>query len=164
MFNSAGSARRFSNWKILGGVSPGDYDSHKTMFAGPDPADPSRVLIRKLVQTGDATWCFEESRIAAAKTEGGVPTVHTTLHRLGDLDVKETVDDKEAKLRFAYRPVPNVIGFSLFTRAYENSRSGSFTLVENSLSKPSQRWADWFADLQDRRDISSYLKLRWALH
>ena len=49
MFNTAGSARRFNNWKVLGGVTPGDYDSHRTMFAGPDPADPSRVLVRKLV-------------------------------------------------------------------------------------------------------------------
>ena len=49
MFNQSGSARRFNNSKIIGGIGPGDYNSHKTLFAGPDPADKNRVLIRKLV-------------------------------------------------------------------------------------------------------------------
>ena len=49
MFNTTGASYRYSNWKILGGISLSDYDSHKTLFAGPDPADPNRVLIRKLV-------------------------------------------------------------------------------------------------------------------
>ena len=164
MFNKAGSARRYNNWKVLGGSTPGDYESHRTMFAGPDPADPSRVLIRKLIQTGEATWCFEESRISNSVSEGGIPTVHTTIHRLGQTDVREELDEKEHALRVAYRPVPNVIGFSLFARAYEGARSGSFTIVENSLSKPKYRWAEWFKDLADRRDMASYLKFRWNLN
>ena len=49
MFNQSGSARRFNNSKIIGGIGPGDYNSHRTLFAGPDPADSNRVLIRKLV-------------------------------------------------------------------------------------------------------------------
>ena len=49
MFNTAGTSYRYSNWKILGGISLSDYDSHKTLFAGPDPADSNRILIRKLV-------------------------------------------------------------------------------------------------------------------
>ena len=49
MFNTGGSSRTYRNNKILGGILPGDFNSHRTMFAGPDPADPSRVLIRKLV-------------------------------------------------------------------------------------------------------------------
>ena len=35
--NTAGSAYRFNNNKILGGYMMGDYDSHKTLFAGPGP-------------------------------------------------------------------------------------------------------------------------------
>ena len=80
---------RFNNWKVLGGASLGDYNTHRTLFAGPDPADPKRVLVRKLVQTSEKVWCFEESRISAPATEGGIPTVHTTLHRLGATDVNE---------------------------------------------------------------------------
>ena len=164
MFNQAGTAMRFNNWKVLGGVSPGDYNTHRTLFAGPDPADPSRVLIRKLVQTSENVWCFEESRISAPANEGAIPSVHTTLHRLGDLDINEQLDDEELNIRLSYRQVPNVIGFSLFTRAYENSKSGSFSIVENSLAKQGGRWSQWFRDFQDKRDISSYLKMRWGMN
>ena len=96
MFNSAGSSYRYNNWKILGGVSLSDYNTHKTIFAGPDPADSERVLVRKLVQTSDKVWCFEESRISPPKEDGGFPTVHTTLHRLGWIDLNEKLDIIEA--------------------------------------------------------------------
>ena len=88
MFNQCGTARRYNNNKILGGIGPGDYNSHKTLFAGPDPADKNRVLIRKLVQTSDNVWCFEEARITPSD-KGGNPSVHTTLHRLGWFDINE---------------------------------------------------------------------------
>ena len=134
------------------------------MYAGPDPADPSRVLIRKLVQTSEKTWCFEESRVTPATSENGLPTVHTTLHRLGGVDVRENVSSEEQELRIKYKPMPNVVGFSLFTRAYQTGSSGSWSLVENSLHKPNQRWADWMKDLCDKRDISSYLLYRWRMN
>ena len=118
---------------------PGDYNSHRTLFAGPDPADPQRVLVRKLVQTSEKVWCFEEARISPS--DDGKPTVHTTMHRLGWFDICEAMSDQEMALRLQYRAMPNVIGFSLF------QRSGAFSIVENSLSKKtSQRWAAWFSD------------------
>ena len=40
---------RYSNWKTLGGITPGDYDTHKTLYAGPDPSNNDRILIRKLI-------------------------------------------------------------------------------------------------------------------
>ena len=93
MFNTAGSAYRFNNSKILGGYMMGDYDSHKTLFAGPDPADTNRVLIRKLVQIGEKRWAFEEATITPSETEGGKPTVHTTLHRLGWFNINEPLTE-----------------------------------------------------------------------
>ena len=83
----------FSNWKVLGGVWPGDYGTHRTLFAGPDPADPNRVLIRKLVQTGNKTWAFEEARLTPSDVEGGQPIVHTTMHRLGWMDINEPLTE-----------------------------------------------------------------------
>ena len=165
MFNQVGTSHRFNNWKILGGISMSDYNSHKTMFAGPDPADPSRVLIRKLVQTSDKVWCFEESRVSPGEA-GGLPTVHTTLHRLGWINIDEPLTPREASLRLQYWPVPNVVGFSLFMRPYESSKKkASFTIVENSAVKTSgSRWAEWLRDVQDTRDISAYLRLRWLMN
>ena len=49
MFNFGSGNYRYNNRKVLGGVTLGDYGTHRTIFAGPDPADKSRVLIRKLV-------------------------------------------------------------------------------------------------------------------
>ena len=165
MFNFAGSSYRYNNRKVLGGVMMGDYASHRTLSAGPDPADPSRVLVRKLVQTSDSVWCYEETTIAPSESEGGSPTVHSTMHRLGWFNIMEPLDDGELSFRLSYRALPNVIGFSLFSRAYESGRSSNFTVVENSVNKQSSyRWVEWLRDMQDRRDMASYLRMRWTLN
>ena len=49
MFNYGGKNYRYNNWKIIGGITVGDYSTHSTLFAGPDPSDSSRVLVRKIV-------------------------------------------------------------------------------------------------------------------
>ena len=165
MFNHSGSTWSYNNFKVLGGTMPGDYNTHRTMFAGPDPADNSRVLIRKLVQTSEHVWCFEESRISKAQVEGGQPTVHTTVHRLGQFDIQEEVSDKELNFRHLYRSMPSVVGFSLFNRSWENAKRGSVTIVENSMAKANAvRWQEWLRDIQDRRDLKGYLRSRWALN
>ena len=166
MFNYGGSSFRYNNNKLLGGVFMGDYNTHRTLFAGPDPAEPNRVLIRKLVQTSDKVWAFEEARITPSETEGAQPTIHTTLHRLGWQDINEELTEMELSTRLQYRSVPNVIGFSLFSRAWSTPGSTAhYSIVENSLSKKSAyRWSEWFRDLQDRRDMAAYLRLRWALN
>ena len=103
MFNYGGSSFRYNNNKLLGGVMMGDYSTHRTMFCGPDPADKNRVLIRKLVQTSDNVWAFEEARVTPSETEGGQPTIHTTLHRLGWLNINEDLSDNELSMRLRYR-------------------------------------------------------------
>ena len=70
MLNFSSSNYRYNNRKVLGGITFGDFGTHRTIFAGPDPADRNRVLIRKLVQTSYNTWCFEESRISPAEKDG----------------------------------------------------------------------------------------------
>ena len=117
MFNFASSAMRYNNYKLLGGNFFGDYYSHKTMYAGPDPADSNRVLIRKVIQTSDKTWAFEETRVTPSES-GGKPTVHTTVSRLGILDLNENITDDELTKRLVFKPTPNVISFSLFCRPY----------------------------------------------
>ena len=99
MFNQAGSAYRYNNHKILGGIHMGDYSTHKTMFAGPDPADPESVLVRKLVQTSDNIWCIEEARFTPSEKEGASPIVHTTMSRLGWFNINEKVSDYEYAMR-----------------------------------------------------------------
>ena len=142
MFNSGGSNMRYNNKKLLGGVTVGDYATHRTLFAGPDPADNNRVLIRKLVQTSDNVWAFEEARVTPAEAEGAQPTVHTTLHRLGWFNINEYLSEEELSIRLGYRAVPNVIGFSLFSRAWSKGGStAAYSVVENTLTKnSSSRW------------------------
>ena len=145
MFNYGGSSKRFNNRKVLGGVMAGDYQTHRTLFAGPDPADANRVLIRKLVQTSENVWAFEESRITAAANEGELPSVHTTLHRLGGVNLAEHVSEEELAIRLQYRSIPNVVGFSLFTRPWAGKSGSSWSLVENTHTTQARyRWTTWW--------------------
>ena len=77
MFNFAGTKRgSFKPMKVLGGASPGDYDSYKTLYCGKqskfksiltvigtDPSDPTRILVRKIVQVNEGTYGYEEVTI-----------------------------------------------------------------------------------------------------
>ena len=87
-------------------------------------------------------WAFEEARITPSDKEGSAPTIHTTLHRLGWFNINEKIDEQELSIRLGYRPVPNVVGFSLFSRAWANGGStAAYSIVENSLNKKSTyRW------------------------
>ena len=58
------------------------------LFAGPDPADPSRVLVKSIVQVGVGKYALEETRVR--QTENG-PTVHSQCLRLKGLDLNEEV-------------------------------------------------------------------------
>ena len=58
MFNQGSSSGRFNNYKLLGAVSMDDYNTHRTLFVGPDPSDSNREIIRKLFQTSDDVWAF----------------------------------------------------------------------------------------------------------
>ena len=162
MFNYGTTGYRYNNWKVLGGLGPGDYSSHRTLFAGPDPADPSRVLVRKLVKADTNTWCLEESTITPRGESS--PTVHTTLMRLGNNDIEEMVSEEEMQLRLLYRPMPSVVGFSLFSRAKQGGSTSNVTLVENTFEKAGSRWLEWFKDWQDRRSLAGYLRMRWTLN
>ena len=126
MNNTASFNYRYSNWKVLGGVLPGDYSTFKTLYAGPDPTDPQRVLVKKLVKIDEGTWCMEQTSIEAPEKEGSQPTVHTQVFRLGTFDIEENIDAKELHIRLLYRPMPNILSYSLFSRASQSGGSGIF--------------------------------------
>jgi hypothetical protein len=132
---------------------------------GPDPADPKRILIRKVLRVNDSTYCYEESRQTPAPIGSGLaPTVHTITYRVKNFDLKEHVGPEEAYIRSAHRAVPNVVGYSLFFRPLSDF-GNHFSLVENSLNKASDyTWAEWFGDIQDKRDMAAYIKTRWAFN
>jgi len=75
MFNYATSYSGFSTGKVLGGIKRNDNSSFRTLYCGPDPAAPERVLIRKLVELNEGSWAHEEIRVT--KVAGRAPEVHT---------------------------------------------------------------------------------------
>lgn len=126
---------------------------------GPDPADPERILVRKIVKLRDHSYAYEETRV----TRNGkkLPEVHTVMHKLPQFDLDEEVDNKELAYRYRFRSLPNMLGFSLY---YRKTGSGlnHLSIVENSLWKTSgNTWSQWWKDLNDRRDIAAYLRKRW---
>ena len=63
-------------------------------FLGPDPSDPSRLLVRKLVQVNDTTWGYEEVTISknsdpSAAEDVSKAVVHSRLSRIGNVDLFE---------------------------------------------------------------------------
>ena len=46
------------------------YYSVNYEFEGVDPADPNRILVRKLVMLNEGSYAYEESRITKATEEG----------------------------------------------------------------------------------------------
>ena len=158
MFNSAGKGPvTFTPGRVLGGASFADYDSNQTLYVGVDPADPNRVLVRKLVQVNNNTYCYEETRITP--TDQRVPTVHTQLFRIGDFDLHEELTPEELSIRGRFRPLPNVLGYSLFYKQLSSFGFPHMSIVENSLWKQAGGTIrEWLRDFRDRRDMAYYLK------
>jgi hypothetical protein len=71
------------------------------------------------------------------------PTVHTLLYRIKDFDIKEDLSPEELQIRGAFRPMPNVMGFSLFSK--RTPIGNHFSIVENTLNKKAAgTWTEWF--------------------
>lgn len=64
------------------------------MSTGLDPADPERLLIRKIVNHSDGQYAYEETRISK-DPEHPQPRVHTVLSKLNDFDLQEHVSNRE---------------------------------------------------------------------
>ena len=170
MFNYGSFVGQFKNNKVLGGYTSGDTSTQtilyaginssiKNIFAGPDPADDRKALIRKLVQVNQTTYCIEEIRITPATMQ--IPTVHSQMFRIKNFNFHEHVDVKETNIRLIYRPMPNVMGFSLYCRQGATGMP-YLTIVENSFFKNSTfKWREWWSDFKDRRDMAAYIKGRW---
>ena len=168
MFNSTSSPGSFGSFtpgKVLAGYDGADNQTHKLLYAGSDPADETRVLIKKVVQVSKKTYCYEETTITPSDS-GSRPTVHTNLFRVKDLDLHEHIDGQEEEIRGRYRPLPNVMGFSLYYRDAANNvkrSSPHLSVVENTLYKATPgTWIEWFQDFRDRRDMAAYLSGRWS--
>lgn len=158
MFNFGSLAPKYSFKQVFGLNIYEDPSGTKILYAGQDPADPSRALIRKIVKVSPTTFCYEETRITPQQER---PSVHTQLYRIKDFDIDEHLTPEEIQIRGAFRPLPNVIGFSLFSKKLANG--SHFSIVENALWKKAPgTWLEWFQDFRDRRDMSAYLKRRWA--
>ena len=115
-----------------------------------------------MIRVSEKTYCYEETRITPTEDITG-PTVHTILYRLKDFDLDEKLDSQEIQLRGLFRPIPNVMGFSLYSRRIKGTARSHFSVVENTLNKNvGGTWSEWFQDLKDRRDMSFYLRRRWA--
>lgn len=156
MFNYATVGSRFRPYKVVGGTTRADADSYRTLYAGksfvyiqanssgPDPADPERVLLRKIVQIGENTYAYEETRITPNPKEPKCPEVHTQMNKIHDFDFKEDVSAKELQYRGKFGIHPNVLGFSMYYRHAANGQN-HFSIVENSLYKASETsWAQWW--------------------
>lgn len=146
----------------------------------PDPADPSRLLIKRVNQVADGKWAYEEIRMGREDSKS-VPTLHATMHRLHYWDLYSKFDPREESVKRIFRASPTVVSFSLFynqvgdhprnpalslTSMLFGGHGVQYTIVENILHKESQLgFREWFNDLQDKRDMSTYLRnrMRWAI-
>ena len=79
-------------------------------------------------------------------------------------DLKEQVTQKELNVRLTFRPQPNIIGFSLYSRKCDDG-TNHLSIVENTIWKPNVgTWRNWWSDWNDRRDLSRYLRHRWLMN
>ena len=102
--------RDFDASKVVGGTSVADNQSYRILYAGTDPANSDRILVRKLFQVQPQLYAYEEVRMDPLKG-----TVHSQVHRIRG-DLKEETDNTEEWFRRMYRPTPNLVSYSLFWR------------------------------------------------
>ena len=140
--------------QIFHGYGRMDNESYVTLFAGPDPADKDRMLVRKLIKLDEGSYAYEETRVN--RNDGGA--IHTQLTKVHGFDLNEKIDNRELNIRGMHRAMPHILGFSLYYRPNANHLS----IVENTLEKASgSTWGELMQNLRDKRDMSTYLKRRF---
>ena len=75
--------------------------------------------MRKILKLREGSYAYEETTISKT-VEGDTikPRVHTQISKIGnEFDLQRHETNQELNLRGLYRPLPNVIGFSLYSRA-----------------------------------------------
>ena len=51
------AAKKPKDSQVVYGLGKGDK-YHRTIFCGPDPAEPSRMLVKKIIQINDGTYAL----------------------------------------------------------------------------------------------------------
>ncbi|CAI2382961.1 unnamed protein product [Moneuplotes crassus] len=157
MFSYSRTDRKdFKASKVIGGAGMGDTHSYRILYAGPDPADKNRLLIKKVFRTNEHTYFYEDIRLNVKDK-----TVHSKAHNLFN-DMKENLTENEITLRNQYR-THNLLGFSLYWRELGSGKN-HMSIIENHSWVPNQSWSLWFKTFFARRDAYNYLKGRWTCH
>uniref|UniRef100_A0A7S3JD30 Uncharacterized protein n=1 Tax=Euplotes harpa TaxID=151035 RepID=A0A7S3JD30_9SPIT len=158
MFNYAKTDKKpFHAGKVIAGSGFGDSHSYRILYAGPDPASNSRILIKKVFRTNLNTYFYEDVRIDVE-----AKTVHTKCHQLMH-DIKEGLTNEELMIRLKHRSHMNILGFSLFWKQLQNGKN-HLSIIENVRWKPYNSWTTLYNDYFMRRDAFSYIKARWYAH
>lgn len=76
-------------------------------------------------------------------------------------DVRENVGAEEASIRYAFKPIPNILASSLYWRKLKDGNF-HFSIMENAWLKTQYTWEESFKDFWDKRDLYHYLYGRWA--
>ena len=66
------------------------------------------------------------------------------MYRLKGFDLNEKLDAFELTMRTAHRPLPNVLGFSVYVKHLPQANKEWFSLVENTLYKTGGTWFEWY--------------------
>ena len=112
MFNSVHGSVPLLDLNVLMGKTQEDH-GQTILYAGFDPADSKRILIRKLLRVNVSTYCLEETRLTPVEGKKEA-LLHRHLYRIKGFDIQEHITPEELQIRGAFRPIPNVMGFSLF--------------------------------------------------
>ena len=91
---------------------------------GPDPSDPTKVLVRRVNQLSQKTWGLEEAQVSREPGQE-VPTVHSTMHRLHLWDLDSPFEAREAVMKRAFYVPPGVVSFSLFFKHTSSMKSAA---------------------------------------
>ena len=126
-------------------------------FLGPDPADPNKILVKKVFRTNENSYFYEDVRLDVKSK-----TAHSQAHILTH-DLKEELDEKELDIRRSYRKNYNIVGFSLFWKPLDAGKN-HLSIIELTNETPTETWSLWKNTWLAKRDAFHYLKSRWFAH
>mmetsp|Transcript_9041 Transcript_9041/g.10221 ORF Transcript_9041/g.10221 Transcript_9041/m.10221 type:complete len:159 (+) Transcript_9041:30-506(+) len=143
--------------KVLGGAGLGDNHSYRILYAGPDPADRSRILVKKIFRTSDNGYFYEDVRFNVKDK-----TVHSQAHSYLH-DLKEHIENEEIKIRVNLRAHSHILGFSVYWRQLASGKN-HMSIIESHNKAATVSWSSCFKTFFARRDAYNYLKNRWTAH
>ncbi len=126
----------------------------RILYAGVNPANPSTMVVHKVVELFRGKYFFEETIVNPS-----AKSVHTTITSISQEKLHKVVPAKEKLHELEFYPNPQIIAATSYSRILENGKSFNNVLTKDF--RTNKNFMSPICDLYTRWRLNNYLQKKF---